>query len=179
MVGTHIGSDLLQSVISSIISVSVQAPKSIVFTARSPYLIVKLGNYNFINAGTSVLLLRWDILHPAQGILWLTPLGERGGRKYKGNSLFLWRWKTTIDKGGATISSLHQDKKPLLYGKIESLAATDSFFSLEKYWFKCSQNLKRVHNHVLCKKETYDLNAFDGRKVKFALCLVCENTIHT
>ena len=63
MVGTHFGSDPLQSVINSIISVSIEALRSIVFIARSPYLIVKVGlrndgNYNFIKAGISVLLLR-------------------------------------------------------------------------------------------------------------------------
>ena len=54
-VGTHFGSDPLQSVINSIISVSIEALKSIVFIARSPYLIFKLGNYNFMNASISVL----------------------------------------------------------------------------------------------------------------------------
>ena len=63
MVGTHFGSDPFQSVINSIISVSVKALRSIVFIARSPYLILKVGlgndgNYNFIKAGISVLLLR-------------------------------------------------------------------------------------------------------------------------
>ena len=61
MVGTHFGSDPLQSVINSIISVSIEALRSIVFIARSSYLIVKVGlgndgNYNFIKAGISVLL---------------------------------------------------------------------------------------------------------------------------
>ena len=55
MVGTHFGSDPLQSVINSIISVSIEALRSIVFIARSPNVIVKVGNYNFMNAGISVL----------------------------------------------------------------------------------------------------------------------------
>ena len=42
MVGTHFGSDPLQSVINSIISVSVKALRSIVFIAWSPDLIVKV-----------------------------------------------------------------------------------------------------------------------------------------
>ena len=83
MVGTHFGSDPLQSVINSIISVSIEALRSIVFIARSPNVIVKVGNYNFINAG---------ILHP-QGILRLTPLGERGRREEKRNSLFSLAFK--------------------------------------------------------------------------------------
>ena len=39
-------------------------------------------------------------------------------------------------------------------------------FLLEEYWFKSSQNLKSVHNHVVCKTQVlHDFITFDGERL--------------
>ena len=137
MVGTHFGSDPLQSVINSIISVSIEALRLIVFIARSPYVIVKVGNYNFIHASISVL----HFTPSRNSSVNTTTRTKRTRRKEELLVFFGVEIPLQIMR---VVRFRHciRIKRIILYCEIKPFAATESLFSLDKYWFKCSQNLK-------------------------------------